>query len=155
MPWKEFGDFRIIAYNGRCLCSLSERQQFYRILHEARINLSEVCGFVPVTGALKLRSCGTEGMQALEIESETDQVPLSTALANDDLETAAPLAVDAHDLGHDLSHAAEHWLGTLSGGHGDHAPDGDDCSGGVRCGAIDAWPILRWRRWARSVSSPG
>lgn len=48
---------------------------------------------------------------------------LSMALADDDLETAAPLAVDAHELGHDLSHAAEHWLGEMSGAPGDHADD--------------------------------
>jgi hypothetical protein len=48
---------------------------------------------------------------------------LSAALADDDLDTAAPLATDAHDLGHDLSHAAEHWLSTRSGAHGDHNDD--------------------------------
>jgi hypothetical protein len=48
---------------------------------------------------------------------------LSSALADDDLESAAPLAVDAHELGHDLSHAAEHWLGEMSDAPGDHAGD--------------------------------
>lgn len=41
---------------------------------------------------------------------------LAAALAEDDLETAAALATTAHDLGHDLSHATEHWLGEATTG---------------------------------------
>jgi hypothetical protein len=33
------------------------------------------------------------------------------ALANDNLEAAKPLATQAHEQEHDLSHAVEHWLG--------------------------------------------
>jgi hypothetical protein len=36
---------------------------------------------------------------------------LSTALGEDDLATAAPLATQVHETQHDFSHAAEHWLG--------------------------------------------
>ncbi len=39
---------------------------------------------------------------------------LSTALTEDDVEAAAPLATQVHDDGHELSHAAEHWLGEMS-----------------------------------------
>ncbi|MBX2996904.1 MAG: hypothetical protein KF893_00225 [Caldilineaceae bacterium] len=49
---------------------------------------------------------------------------LAAALGDDDLETAAPLALDAHELGHDLSHAAEHWLGGMQGDP--HEYDDDD-----------------------------
>lgn len=37
------------------------------------------------------------------------------ALANDDLEKAKPLATQAHELQHDLSHAVEHWVGEMTG----------------------------------------
>lgn len=37
------------------------------------------------------------------------------ALANDDLEAAKPLASQAHEVQHDLSHAVENWLGGLAG----------------------------------------
>lgn len=37
------------------------------------------------------------------------------ALANDDAEAAKPLATQAHELQHDLSHAAEHWVGEKTG----------------------------------------
>lgn len=37
------------------------------------------------------------------------------ALANDDVEAAKPLATQAHELQHDLSHAAEHWVGEKTG----------------------------------------
>ena len=49
---------------------------------------------------------------------------LATALENDDLATAAPLATQVHEVQHDFSHAAEHWLGEMSGQHeegADHA----------------------------------
>lgn len=36
----------------------------------------------------------------------------SEALADDDLETAAPLATEAHELQHDLSHGIDAWLGS-------------------------------------------
>ena len=45
---------------------------------------------------------------------------LAAALADDDLANAAPLATTAHDVGHELSHAAEHWLGDLGTEAGDH-----------------------------------
>jgi hypothetical protein len=41
------------------------------------------------------------------------------ALANDDVEAAKPLATEAHELQHDLSHTAEHWLGEMTGS-GEH-----------------------------------
>lgn len=53
---------------------------------------------------------------------------LSTALADDNLEAAAPLATQAHEVQHDFSHGAEHWLGEQMGA--DHeeagAAEGDD-----------------------------
>lgn len=42
---------------------------------------------------------------------------LATALENDDLATAAPLATQVHEVQHDFSHAAEHWLGEMTGQH--------------------------------------
>ncbi len=52
------------------------------------------------------------------------------ALANDDQEKAKPLATQAHELQHDLSHAAEHWLGQAAGGSehsqaGEHGQNAD------------------------------
>ncbi|MEZ4615721.1 MAG: hypothetical protein R2867_09450 [Caldilineaceae bacterium] len=35
---------------------------------------------------------------------------LNTALVDDDVDAAAPLATQAHEVQHDLSHAVEHWL---------------------------------------------
>jgi uncharacterized membrane-anchored protein YhcB (DUF1043 family) len=59
------------------------------------------------------------------------------ALANDDVEAAKPLATQAHELQHDLSHAVESWLGGGSGGveHGaegehDHAEEQGEEHGG-------------------------
>lgn len=54
---------------------------------------------------------------------------LATALTDDNLEAAAPLATQAHEVQHEFSHAAEHWLGEQVGT--DHheaagATDGDD-----------------------------
>lgn len=47
---------------------------------------------------------------------------LSTALADDNLEAAAPLATQAHEVQHDFSHAAEHWLGDqISADHHEEA----------------------------------
>lgn len=46
---------------------------------------------------------------------------LATALENDDLATAAPLATQVHEVQHDFSHAAEHWLGELTGHHDEEA----------------------------------
>ncbi len=43
---------------------------------------------------------------------------LASALRDDDLEAAAPLAIVAHEVQHAFSHEAEHWLGELTGGHG-------------------------------------
>jgi hypothetical protein len=55
---------------------------------------------------------------------------LASALREDDLEAAAPLATIAHEDQHAFSHEAEHWLGELTGDHGDgdaHGEeDGDD-----------------------------
>ncbi|MCB0082967.1 MAG: hypothetical protein KDE47_18635, partial [Caldilineaceae bacterium] len=50
---------------------------------------------------------------------------LSTALADDDLETAAPLATQAHEVQHDFSHAAEHWLADATGAHDDDMRAGE------------------------------
>ncbi len=54
---------------------------------------------------------------------------LAVALADDDLETAAALATAAHDTGHDLSHAAEHWLSEALGTHEHGTEAGDDHAG--------------------------
>lgn len=43
---------------------------------------------------------------------------LGAALADDDLETAAPLATEAHELQHGLSHDIDAWLGGGAAGHG-------------------------------------
>ncbi len=64
---------------------------------------------------------------------------LATALSNDDLATAAPLATQTHEVQHDFSHAAEHWLGEALGAHDavagsdhndqaadDHADEGEE-----------------------------
>ncbi len=60
---------------------------------------------------------------AISVTTVLDE--LAAALADDDLETAAALATAAHDTGHDLSHAAEHWLSEALGTHehGDEASD--------------------------------
>ncbi|MEZ4728502.1 MAG: hypothetical protein R3E79_15315 [Caldilineaceae bacterium] len=50
---------------------------------------------------------------------------LTTALTDDDLETAAPLATQVHETQHDFSHAAEHWLSEAMGAH-DDADDHDE-----------------------------
>lgn len=54
---------------------------------------------------------------------------LATALTDDNLEVAAPLATQVHEVQHGFSHAAEHWLGEQMGA--DHhedtgATEGDD-----------------------------
>jgi len=46
---------------------------------------------------------------------------LATALENDDVTIAAPLATQAHEVQHDFSHAAEHWLAELTGHHDEEA----------------------------------
>jgi acetone carboxylase gamma subunit len=64
---------------------------------------------------------------AADAASLTDLLTqLATALSNDDVEAAAPLATQVHDTQHDLSHAAEHWLSEASGDHHDEAAEGDD-----------------------------
>ncbi len=58
---------------------------------------------------------------------------LATALENDDLTTAAPLATQVHEVQHDFSHAAEHWLGEMSGQHdegADHAEEEEKAADG-------------------------
>lgn len=49
---------------------------------------------------------------------------LATALADDDLDAAAPLAEQAHEAQHDLSHHAQMWLNEDTGhdSHSDNAP---------------------------------
>jgi len=54
---------------------------------------------------------------------------LTTALTDDDLETAAPLATLAHDVQHDFSHAAEHWLGEAMGAHGEEEEGEEEMNG--------------------------
>lgn len=46
---------------------------------------------------------------------------LATALADDNLDAAAPLATQVHEVQHDFSHAAEHWLKESMGAHDDGA----------------------------------
>ncbi|MFN8453333.1 MAG: hypothetical protein U0401_01460 [Anaerolineae bacterium] len=46
------------------------------------------------------------------------------ALANDDLEAAKPLATQAHELQHDLSHVVEQWLVGVNGG-AEHSQDSE------------------------------
>lgn len=41
---------------------------------------------------------------------------LATALGEDDADAAAPLATQVHEVQHDFSHAAEHWLGEANTG---------------------------------------
>jgi len=54
---------------------------------------------------------------------------LAAALADDDLEAAQPLAAQAHEEQHALSHHAQAWLAEQMGadgaGHGDHSHDAD------------------------------
>lgn len=49
---------------------------------------------------------------------------LATALGNDDVEAAAPLATQVHEAQHDFSHAAEQWLAEAVGGHGESEEHG-------------------------------
>jgi hypothetical protein len=50
---------------------------------------------------------------------------LAAALGDDDLETAAPLATEVHDLQHDLSHDVGRWLAqTLNAGEDEHDSHG-------------------------------
>ncbi len=51
---------------------------------------------------------------------------LNTALADDNLAEAAPLASQAHEAQHELSHAAEHWLSATIGSQDDHAADDEE-----------------------------
>lgn len=51
---------------------------------------------------------------------------LATALENDDVATAAPLATQTHEVQHDFSHAAEHWLGEASGSTDEEAAPHDE-----------------------------
>ena len=51
---------------------------------------------------------------------------LSSALADDALESAGPLATETHDVAHELSHAGEHWLGEMQGSHDHDAIHDDD-----------------------------
>jgi hypothetical protein len=46
------------------------------------------------------------------------------ALTNDDVEAAKPLATEAHELQHDLSHAVENWLDGESGA-AEHGEEGE------------------------------
>jgi len=57
---------------------------------------------------------------AISVTTVLDE--LAVALTDDDVATAAPLATEAHDLGHELSHAAEHWLSSAHG-EDDHADE--------------------------------
>ncbi len=64
-------------------------------------------------------SMATDAMTLTNVLTE-----LATALTNDDVATAAPLATEIHERQHDLSHAAEHWLGAaLAAGHDEGADD--------------------------------
>jgi hypothetical protein len=54
----------------------------------------------------------------LQAQVETLKATLSQyaeALSGDDVEAAKPLATQAHEQQHELSHAVEHWLGEMSG----------------------------------------
>lgn len=53
---------------------------------------------------------------------------LTTALTDDDLESAAPLATLVHEVQHDFSHAAEHWLGETLGTHDDDADHAEEAT---------------------------
>jgi hypothetical protein len=71
-----------------------------------------------------------EDLQA-QVDSLRDTLSkYAEALANDDVEAAKPLATQAHELQHDLSHAVEDWLTGESGavepgaeGEHDHAEE--------------------------------
>ena len=60
---------------------------------------------------------------AMSVTTTLDE--LAVALADDDLAAAAPLATVSHEVAHDLSHAAEHWLDEALGAaaHDDEASD--------------------------------
>lgn len=53
-------------------------------------------------------------------------VVLATALADDDLDAAAPLADEAHEAQHDLSHHAQMWLSEEAGHDASHDSHSDD-----------------------------
>jgi hypothetical protein len=56
---------------------------------------------------------------------------LAAALGDDDLEAAAPLATEVHDLQHDLSHDVGRWLAqTLNAGEDEHDSHGHSHSHG-------------------------
>lgn len=56
---------------------------------------------------------------------------LATALADDNLEAAAPLATQVHEVQHNFSHAAEHWLNERMGAHDDAAAQGEGAMEGA------------------------
>lgn len=69
--------------------------------------------------------------EALATDAETLTTTLNdlaTALTDDNLEAAAPLATHAHEVQHAFSHAAEHWHSASLGAHDDgadsHADEG-------------------------------
>ena len=68
-----------------------------------------------------------EELQA-QVDSLRDTLSnYAEALANDDVEAAKPLATQAHELQHDMSHAAEHWIGEMTGSaEPDQAHDASD-----------------------------
>jgi hypothetical protein len=56
-----------------------------------------------------------EALQPQVDELQTTLATYTEALSGDDVEGAKPLATQAHEQQHDLSHAVEHWLGEVAG----------------------------------------
>lgn len=68
-----------------------------------------------------------EPLATSAISLTTTLTELATALTNDDVATAAPLSTAVHELQHDFSHEAEHWLGeTLGTADGEATEDDHD-----------------------------
>jgi hypothetical protein len=89
-----------------------------RINQEGLIEASDAAVVNRVNNLLAV-TAWPEDMQA-QVDSLRETLnQYAEALANDDVEAAKPLATQAHELQHDLSHAVEHWLGGMIG-NGEH-----------------------------------
>lgn len=87
---------------------------------DERINREGVidAGDAGVVNRVNRLLAATDWPEELQAQVDTLSETLTQyaeALANDDVEAAKPLATQAHELQHDLSHAAEQWLGGMTG----------------------------------------
>lgn len=96
-------------------------------LHELDVRLNEEKDLQAGDAGTVTRIAGLLSSVAWPAELATDAAnlidvlnQLGTALSNDDLATAGPLANQAHETQHDFSHAAEHWLGDVTVTSGSH-----------------------------------